>query len=155
MKILPLMIFAIISLVGCGVPQEKYDELEEKYDELIKANERLQNTIEEQSSEISDIQQEVLNYKEKERKQIEQQNSKPYISEAEAIEYLDQDYAFYNRGYVYKDLKVLRIGPNEFKFSMREVRVDHKDDDFFYVDQVKTLTVFKDGKYNLTNKIVH
>lgn len=155
LKISPLFILVIISLVGCGVPQEEYDELKDRYKELIVANERLKTTVEEQSTEISEIQQELFNYKEKERKQVERQNSKPYISEAKAIEYLNQDYEFYNRGYVYKDLKVLRVGSNEFKFSMREGKADLKDNDFFYVDQVKTLTVFKDGKYNLTKKIIH
>jgi len=148
LKNLPLIFFVIVSLVGCGVPKKEYNELKE-------ANERLQSKIEKQSLEISNLQQEVFKYEEKERKLIEQQKSKPYISESKAIEYLNQDYEFYNRGYVYKDLKVLRVGANEFKFSMREGKADLKDNDFFYVDQVKTLTVFKDGKYNLTQKIYH
>jgi seryl-tRNA synthetase len=162
MKTLPLIFLVLVTLGGCGVPQEDYNKLEEEhnnlkeeYDNLKETNESLQNKIEEQTTKIYNLTQKTLNLEKKEKALIKEQNTKPYISKAKAIEYLDQDYSFYNRGYVYKDLKVLRVGPNEFKFSMREGKADRVNEDFWYVDQVITLIVNKNGKYKLTRRIYH
>lgn len=136
MKIKSLvLVTAILALSAC-VPKSDYEKLEKEKNEI-------ERQLEETQREYN------LLYEEKRQAEIEK-NRTPYISEEEALKYIKDNYAFYEKDMKYRNVQLRRIGDNSFRVSLEECtkKGDFSNNDFFWNARVRTLTVHKSGKYD-------
>ena len=86
---------------------------------------------------------------EKQQKEIEI-NKTPYISEKQALQYIQDYYSFYNKDFKYRNVQLRRKAKNSFTVSLEECidKADFTSGDFFWNSTVRTLTVYEDGNYD-------
>jgi len=120
------------------------------YEKLEKEKSELENQLEETKQELTDISDKYnLLYEEKRQAEI-QRNKTPYISEDQALQYIKDNYAFYEKDMKYRNVQLRRTADNSFRVSLEECtkKGDFSNDDFFWHSRVRTLTVHKSGKYD-------
>ncbi len=140
-KLIGLTISLVI-MISC-VPKSDYEKLEKE-----KAD--LETQLEETMQELSDVTYEYnLLIEEKRQAEIER-NKKPYITEAQALKYIKDNYSFYEKDVLYRNVQLRRIDDNSFKVSLETCtnKGDFSNSDFFWNSQVRTLTVYKNGEYD-------
>jgi len=125
----------VLSLNAC-VPKSDYEKLEKEKNEVEKQ-------LEETKKEYN------LLYEEKRQAGIEKDRI-PYVSEDQALKYIKDNYAFYEKDMKYRNVQLRRIADNSFRVSLEECtkKGDFSNDDFFWHSNVRTLTVHKSGKYD-------
>ena len=144
MKIIKsILILSIFS--GCGVPQEDYNKVVEERDRLELELDKVRATSKRYLDDYRQVEKELQDYKEKERRE----NEVPYITETRALEFLEYDYSFNRRDYVYKDVLIVRLAKNKFKISLMSRNRKSPNEDFFWHNAKLILTVFKGDKYTL------
>ncbi len=129
-----IYLFVVATTLSC-VPQSEYnrlktekEELEENNDYLASEVTRLNQKAVTLEDEISDVQEQYSNLLllTGARRSRERQGEKtidniaPYVSEAEAIRYIEDHYSFYRRGTKYRDIKLRRKASNVFLVSLEE-----------------------------------
>lgn len=126
---------AFLTLNSC-VPKSDYEKLKEEKN-------KLELQLEETKKEYNQL------LEEKRQAEIEK-NRIPYISEEQAMKYIKDNYAFYEKDMKYRNVQLRRIADNSFRVSLEECtkKGDFSNDDFFWHSNVRTLTVHKNGKYD-------
>lgn len=140
-KILSLLIF-ILTLNGC-VSKSDYEKLERE-----KA--QLEDTLNEIKQELTEVQYNYEQLLEEKRLAEIERNRKPYISEAQALNYIKDNYDFYEKDMRYRNVVLRRVDDNSFRVSLEECtkKGPFSNDDFFWNARVRTLTVHNNGKYD-------
>lgn len=132
---LVLLVIITITLIGC-VSKSEYEKLEKE--------------LEKTKQELTYIkgQYEVL-LEEKRQAEIER-NRKPYISEAQALQYIKDNYDFYEKDMLYRNVQLRRIDDNSFRVSLETCtkKGSFSNDNFFWFSTVRTLIVYNNGKYD-------
>ena len=126
----------ILFTVSSCVPKSDYEKLEKE--------------LETTKQELSDITYKYdLLVEEKRQAEIER-NKKPYITEAQALQYIKDNYSFYEKDMRYRNVQLRRIDNNSFRVSLETCikKGSFSNDDFFWNSQVRTLTVYNNGKYD-------
>lgn len=124
---------------------------ESDYKKLEGEKEDIERRLKETEQELSNLTYEYnLLIEEKRQAEIER-NRIPYISEEQALRYIKDNYAFYDKDIKYRNVQLRRIADNSFKVSLEECtkKGPFSSDDFFWSSIVRTLTVYNNGKYNL------
>jgi hypothetical protein len=134
-KNLMTFVLLILFIIGC-VPKAEH--------------EKLKSELEQTQQELFDVQQkyDVLN---NERIQLElQRNQTPYLSEEQAMQFIKDNYSFYEKGKKFRNVQLRRIADNSFKVSLETCisKGDFSESDFFWNAEVRTLTVYSNGKYD-------
>jgi hypothetical protein len=143
MRVIPFIIgISLLTLSGC-VSKSDYEKLEKEKSELA-------NQLEATKQELSGIsyKYKLLN-EEKQQAEIER-NKTPYISEDQALQYIKDNYAFYEKDESYRNVQLRRISDNSFRVSLETCtkKGPFSDSEFFWRSSVRTLTVHKSGKYD-------
>jgi len=139
--LLVVPIFAL-SLIGC-VSQTEYDKLET---EKNNAESSLQ-AVKQELSEVSHQYELIL----EEQRQAEiERNKKPYINELQALQYIEDNFSFYQQDETYRNVQLRRIDDNSFRVSLEQCtkKGTFSNNDFFWHSKVRTLTVHNNGKYD-------
>lgn len=130
-----VLLLSLMTLTSC-VSKSDYDkvkkELEETKQELSKMKRNYESLLEEKKQE------------ELERNRI------PFISEAQALNYIKDFFDFYNKDMTYRNVVLRRISDNSFRVSLETCtnKGDFSNNDFFWTSSVRTLTVHSNGKYD-------
>lgn len=125
------------------VLESDYKKLEVDYAEL-------QVQLEVTKQELSDVTYKYDLLVEEQLQAEMERNEKPYITEVQALQYIKDNYSFYEKDMRYRNVQLRRIDDNVFMVSLETCtrKGDFSNDDFFWNSQVRTLTVYKDGKYD-------
>ena len=123
-------------ILGIGILMLNACVSKSDYEKLEKEKNDLANKLEEL-------------YEEKRLAEIEK-NKKPYVSESQALEYIKDNYTFYQKDMLYRNVQLRRISDNSFKVSIEECtkKGQFSNDDFFWFSNIRTLTVYSDGTYD-------
>lgn len=85
-----------------------------------------------------------------EKRQAEiERNRKPYITEAQALQHIKDNYNFDEKHMRYRNVQLRRIADNSFRVSLETCtkKGNFSNNDFFWTSSVRTLTVNNNGKY--------
>ena len=118
-----------------------------EYDEIKTENELLKTKITVLESELSGVR---LKYNQllKEKKQAEIEKSKiPYVTEEKAMEYIVDNYSFYEKDIKYRNVELRRSKKNIFLVSLQECPRGFGYGEAFWISRVRTLTVYGDSEY--------
>lgn len=129
--------------VSSCVPKSDFEKLEKE-----KSN--LTYQLEEMKQNLSDVTNKYdLLIEEKRRDEIEQ-NKKPYITEYRALQLIKDNYSFYEKNMVYRNVQLRRIADNSFKVSLETCinKESFRKNDFHWHSSVRTLTVHNNEKYD-------
>lgn len=139
--ILPLLII-FLSLNGC-VSKSDYENLEREKSQL-------ESTLKEVKQELSDVQYNLDQLLEEKRQAEIERNKTPYISEAQALNYVKDNYDFYEKDMRYRNVVLRRIADNSFRVSLEECtkKGSFSNNDFFWNSRVRTLIVHNNEKYD-------
>lgn len=143
MKITQLIILiSLFTLSGC-VSKSDYEKLEVENSELTIQLDATKQELLNISNKYNQ-----LNY-EKQQAEIEKNNT-PYISEDQAMQYISDNFAFYEKDVSYRNVQVRRISDNSFSVSLETCtkKGPFSNDEFFWRTSVRNLTVHKSGKYD-------
>lgn len=137
--------------------------LKSDYNKLEKEKRDLESELEKTKKELSDVnfkysllnvlleeQEEEQEKIEMEKRQAEiEKNKKPYIKENQALDYIDDYYNFYKKDMLYRNVELRRIAKNSFRVSLETCtkKGDFSNEDFFWSSEVRTLSVYNNGKY--------
>ena len=134
-KTLLIISLLSISLLGC-ISQSDYD--------------RVQAELETTKFELNQVKTsyEIL-LNEKRQEEI-QRNSVPYVTEEQAIGYIDDHFSFYDRDTKYRNVALRRLSDNTFTVAIETCtkKGNFSNDNFFWTSSTRTLTVYPDGKYD-------
>lgn len=117
---------------------DKLDELSTKYDTLLDKIKK---------------DEEIALKKQNERKTTvseNQNNNYPYVSEEEAMKYINDNYSFYQKDMLFRNVQLRRLSNNSFRVSLEECtkKGNFSNNDFFWSANVKTLKISGNGKYS-------
>lgn len=134
--------FGLLTMNSC-VSKSDYDKLEKEKTDLA-------NQLEEIKQELSVMSDKYYELYEEKRKAEIEKNKKPYISESQALQYIKDNYSFYEKDMLYRNVQLRRISDNSFRVSLEECtkKGPFSDDEFFWRSNVRTLTVHSNGKYD-------
>lgn len=143
MRIIPFILgISLLSLNAC-VSKSDYEKLEKEKIEL-------ETQLEETKNELSNVRYKYDQLNEEKIQAEIERNKTPYISEDQALQYIKDNYAFYEKDITYRNVQLRRISDNSFRVSLETCtkKGSFSDDDFFWHSSVRTLTVHKNGKYD-------
>jgi hypothetical protein len=154
-----LIVLNVVILSSC-VSDSAYKKLE-------KEKKDLENQIRNNNQKINDLTQkyDTLNNKlkleEEDKKEVAKQNPKPnntsietinnnypFITEEQAMQYINDNYSFYDKNKLYRNVQLRRITSNSFDVSLDEKSKAFSHNDFNWLSRVKRLTVYNNHKYD-------
>lgn len=133
-------------LASC-VPQSDYDKLKIEKEEI-------EQKVTELETKLSNVEFEHNQLLEEKRQAEIERNKTPYISEAKAMQYIKDNYLFYEKDTKYRNIQLRRIADNSFRVSLEECSCksigggDCCNDNFFWDSRVRTLTIHNNGTYD-------
>ena len=154
-----LIVLNVVILNSC-VSDSAYKKLEKEKMEL-------ENQLKNNNQKIIELTQkyDTLSNKlklEEEKKAVAKQNPKPnntsietinnnypYITEEQAMQYINDNYSFYESDVLFRNVRLRRLSNNSFRVSLEECTKKGKfsNDDFFWRSVVRTLIVKNNNKY--------
>tara|TARA_R110000744_G_scaffold88912_1_gene173121 strand:- start:163 stop:606 length:444 start_codon:yes stop_codon:yes gene_type:complete len=110
----------------------------------------LEIQLQEIKQELSDVKYKYNQIKQEKSQAEIERNKKPFITENKALQLIGDNFSFYERNMVYRNVKLRRIADNSFKVSLETCinKKNYVSDDFFWKSKVRTLTVYNNGKYD-------
>ncbi len=172
MKSKYMFVMSIVFFLGCGISKEEHrreiGEVEDQLGGELEDNERL---LEEANYKISNLENDLEIYKSEyyvvldklerfealKKKELE----RPQISEEQAKNYIYNHFDNYKTNVEMKNLRLMRIEPNVFDFTYEECNMmvpslfdDQEEKCMSWSKKSRTLTVFKDGKYDVNLNVV-
>ena len=119
------------------------------YDKLKAEKEELEQKVTQIENELSSVEFKYNQLLEEKRQAEIERNRISYISEAKALQYIKDNYSFYEKDTRYRNVQLRRIADNSFRVSLEECTSKGGcNDDFFWHSIVRTLTVHNNGKYD-------
>lgn len=146
----------LLTMTAC-VPKSDYEKLEKEktdvenhYEKLEKEKTDLENQLEEIKQELSSMSDKYYELYDEKRKAEIERNKTPHISKSEALQYIKDNYSFYEKDMLYRNVQLRRISDNSFRVSLEECsnKGPFSDNEFFWNSNVRTLTVHSNGKYD-------
>jgi hypothetical protein len=112
--------------------------------------ENIKNELEKTKLELFELKKEHQKLLEVKKQEELERNRVPFISEEQALGYINDYYGFYDRDIKFRNVVLRRISDNTFKVSLETCsqKGNFSDDDFFWSSSVRTLKVYMDGKYD-------
>jgi hypothetical protein len=124
-----------ICLLGC-VSKSDYERVEAELE-----------TTKLELSQVKTSYEILLNEK---RQEEIRRNSVPYITEEQALGYIDDHFSFYDRDTKYRNVALRRLSDNTFTVAIETCtkKGNFSNDNFFWTSSTRTLTVYPNGKYD-------
>jgi hypothetical protein len=134
-KFLLIPFLSLFTLSGC-VTKSEYERVEAELE-----------TTKLELSQVKTNYEILLNEK---RQEEIQRNSVPYITEEQALRYIDDHFSFYDRDTKYRNVDIRRLSDNSFTVAIETCtkKGNFSNDNFFWNSSTRTLTVYPDGKYD-------
>ena len=145
-KFISILIITL-TITSCGVQQSEYDSVMLENEKLLKEIEKVVKEKEQVQSSYDKLISEIKELEEKKVKATE-------YTDEDALKLLADYYDFYNADKVYRNTRVRKLSDNEFRISLEECtkKGSFSDNDFFWHSYVKLVTIYSDGKYDVTNE---
>ena len=125
----------------------------QKY-EAIKANrDYYQSKYSEELENNRELLDQIYQFERKKYQEEIVKNSKPFVTEEQAMKYIADHYDFYAASKVYRNVRLRRIDDNSFNVQLEECPRKFQDREFHWNFWVKKLTVENDDKYHLSTGI--
>lgn len=134
-KFLLIPFLSLFTLSGC-VTKSEYERVEAELE-----------TTKLELSQVKTSYEILLNEK---RQEEIRRNSVPYITEEQALGYIDDHFSFYDRDTKYRNVALRRLSDNTFTVAIETCtkKGNFSNDNFFWTSSTRTLTVYPDGKYD-------
>lgn len=134
-KFLLIPFLSLFTLSGC-VTKSEYERVEAELE-----------TTKLELSQVKTSYEILLNEK---RQEEIRRNSVPFVTEEQALSYIDDHFSFYDRDTKYRNVALRRLSDNTFTVAIETCtkKGNFSNDNFFWTSSTRTLTVYPDGKYD-------
>lgn len=133
----------LMGVVSC-VSKSEYEKLENDNRKLEAENNQLEYKLSSLRLEYYQVKSDYDNMVEAQRKEDIEKNSKKYVSEADAVNHVNDYYDFYNSDISHRNIKLRRTGNNSFVISIEEAY----DFTNIWSNKMYTLIVNNDNTYS-------